>query len=268
MVKKVFSFIYTVVIGLCSTIIPINTGSYYCDSYSGFGTGGVSHTEVINYDSYTMSDVHLDNLFPIYISSYGTNACASTAGSMLVTYHDIDFTNLLPNYTPGSVTNGMYRYQSQNSTINALMAEMYELMGTNTINPGTSVNQFMTGMSQYYTNHGYTINFTKLSNSLDSNTVTTYLEQEKPLILFLNSYDYYDALGVSIGDTTMRMVGLYKEAGHVVIAYGYRIFNFYQDGDLFRTDKYLIVSFGDGTTGYMSINETSYIDEVYVSTVS
>lgn len=268
MIKKVFSFIYAVVLGLCSTIIPINTESYYCDDYSGFGTGGVSHTEVINYDSYTMTDVHLDNLFPIYMSSYGTNACASTAGSMLVAYHDVNYTNLLPDYTPGSIKNGVYRFRSQNSTINNLMVEMYNLMGTNTVNPGTSVSQFMSGLSSYYTNHNYTISFTKLSNDLDSNTVTNYLEQEKPIILFLNSYDYYDSVGVSISDTTMRMVGYQKDVGHVVVAYGYRVYNFYQNGNLFRTDKYLIVSFGDGSTGYLSTNDTSYVDEVYVTSVS
>lgn len=268
MIKKVFSFIYAIALGLCSTIIPVNTDSYYCDDYSGFGTGGVTHTEVINYDSYTMTDVHLDNLFPIYMSSYGTNACASTAGSMLVTYHDITYTNLLPNYNPGSIVNGTYKYRTQNSTINNLMIELYNLMGTNTINPGTSVNQFKSGLSTYYSNHNYNISFTKLSNNLDSNTVTTYLEQEKPLILFLNSYDYYVGFGVTISDTSMTMEGIYKEVGHVVVAYGYRVYNFYEDGNLFRTDRYLIVSFGDGTTGYLSTNDTSYIDEVYVTSVN
>ena len=215
-----------------------------------------------------MTDVHLDNLFPIYMSSYGTNACASTAGSMLVTYHDITYTNLLPNYNPGSIVNGTYKYRTQNSTINNLMVEMYNLMGTNTINPGTSVNQFKSGLSTYYSNHNYNISFTKLSNNLDSNTVTTYLEQEKPLILFLNSYDYYVGFGVTISDTSMTMDGVYKEVGHVVVAYGYRVYNFYEDGNLFRTDRYLIVSFGDGTTGYLSTNDTSYIDEVYVTSVN
>lgn len=268
MIKKVFSFIYAIALGLCSTIIPVNTDSYYCDDYSGFGTGGVTHTEVINYDSYTMTDVHLDNLFPIYMSSYGTNACASTAGSMMVAFHDMNYENLLPDYIPYYIRNGEYRFKPQNSTINNLMVEMYNLMGTNTINPGTSVNQFKSGLSTYYSNHNYNISFTKLSNNLDSNTVTTYLEQEKPLILFLNSYDYYDSIGVSISDTSMNMVGYQKNVGHVVVAYGYRVYNFYEDGNLFRTDRYLIVSFGDGTTGYLSTNDTSYIDEVYVTSVN
>lgn len=268
MIKKVFLFIFTVVVGLCSTIIPINTESYYCDDYSGFGTGGVTHTEVINFESYTMSDIHLDYLFPIYMSSYGTNACASTAGSMLVTFHDMYYENLLPNYTSYYIRNGSYRFKPQNTTINNLMAEMYNLMGTNTINPGTSVEQFKSGLSTYYSNHDYNISFTKLSNNLDSNTVINYLEEEKPIILFLNSYDYYASSGITLTDSSMTIMGYQKEVGHVVVAYGYRVYNFYQDGNLFRTDKYLVVSFGDGTTGYLSINDTAYIDEVYVTNIN
>lgn len=270
MIKRIFSFIFAFLTVLMASFIPTeqNNDNYYCDSYSNSGTGGISHTVTINFDSYTMTDVHLDNLFPIYMSSYGTNACASTAGSMLIAYHDVNYTNLLPNYTPGSIKNGIYRFRSQNSTINNLMVEMYNLMGTNTINPGTSVNQFKSGLSSYYSNHNYNISFTKLANSLDTNMVTNYLEQEKPIILFLNSYDYYATSGININDSCMTLIGYQKEVGHVVIAYGYRVYNFYQNGNLFRTDRYLVVSFGDGTTGYLSTNDTSYVDEVYVTSVS
>lgn len=267
MFKKVFSILYIICLTLASTIVPHTfKTSYYCDSYSGFGEG-ISHTEVIDFDSHTMEDSHLDYYFPDYEAAYGSNCCAPTAGGMLVTYHDVTYTELLPNYTPGSIRNGIYTYRLQNQTITNVMIDLYNLMGTNTINPGTSVTQFKNGMTSYYNNHGYNLGFTRVTN-FDPNNFKSLIEQQKPIVLFLNSYDYYASLGISMHETQMRLVGTKKDVGHVVVAWGYRTYNFYTNNNLFRTDKYIIVSFGDGTAGFLSVNETSFIDEAYITTVS
>ena len=51
----------------------------------------------------------------------------------------------------------------------------------------------------------------------------------------------------------MRMLRLQKDAGHVVVAYGFKKYKFYKNNSLFRTDNYLVVCMGDGTEGYLSI---------------
>ena len=268
MFKKVFSILSVLCLSFVSTIFPNQQKqSYYCDSYSGFGEGAVSHTEVVDYESYTMEDSHLEYFFPDYEASYGSNCCAPTAGSMLITYHDVMFTELLPDYTPGSFKNGIYKYRPQNMTIGNLMVEMYNLMGTNSVQPGTSVSQFKSGMTAYYNNHGYNIGFSKVTN-LSASNFKNLIEQQNPIVLFLNSYDYYASIGVSISDTQMRMVGTMKSVGHVVVAWGFRTYNYYMNGSIFKTSKFLIVSFGDGTCGYMAIENPGYIDEAYITTVS
>ena len=49
--------------------------------------------------------------------------------------------------------------------------------------------------------------------------------------------------------------------GHVAVAYGYREYKFYNNQNNFRTDKYLLISFGNGTQGMLNINDTSKLDE-------
>ena len=63
------------------------------------------------------------------------------------------------------------------------------------------------------------------------------------------------------------MVGIKSNSMHVVVAYGYQEFNFYEDNQLIRTDRYFIVSFGNGTNGYLSINNLNTINEAYAITI-
>lgn len=271
MFKSFFIYALTAMFGFGGSVsyIPKEfTEKLYCDDiYSGYGTA-TSHTETLSYDYYEKSIVQVDLLTPDYCAAYGTNACAPTAGSIVTTYYDYYNPNLLPDYTPGGYYNNRFYFNAQNNTVNAMQEELYNLMGTNTIGSGTTSAQFKTGLSTYFTNAGYSLSYTDITSSLTIPNIIQAFEQEKPLVLFLNSYDYYPSGGFDIGDTSYNLTGLIKSAAHVVIACAYLQYEFYDETGLIKTENWLYVSFGDGTRGYMQIDNSGYIDEAYTLNIT
>lgn len=245
-----------------------NSTQYYCSSYSGYGTQVESHLEEFTFDSYTKSFTHIDTLVPDYSSYYGTNGCTPTAGSIITTYYDSIYSNLLPNYDPYFIYNNKVYWNTQNETIVNLEIELYNLMGTNTESAGTSVAQFKTGMTSYFNSKGYNISYNNVSSAITSTNAINWFTQEKPVILFLTSYDFYPAVNFRINDTSASILGQREAAGHAVVACAYFEYAFYTNNEISRLDKWLYVSFGNGNYGYLSINNTSYIQEAYTFDVS
>ena len=66
----------------------------------------------------------------------------------------------------------------------------------------------------------------------------------------------------------MTMTGRRNTVGHTVVVCGYIQFKFYEDGVNFRTDDYAYVCFGDSSMGYLSLNNTSYIQEAYTFNIT
>ena len=247
---------------------PTNHEHYYSSSYSGYGTSVETHIEEYSYDSYTVSYTNIDTLVPNYYSSYGTNGCTPTAGGIITCYYDSIYTNLIPNYEPYQIYNNKVYWRTQNETSVALEIELYNLMGTNTQAPGTSVAQFKSGMTTYYNNHGYNIAYNNVTNSLTSANAINWFTQEKPVILFLTSYDFYPAVQFRINETSYSILGQRETAGHAVVACAYFEFTFYTNNQVSRLEKWLYVAFGNSNYGYLSLNDTSYIQEAYTFDIS
>ena len=245
-----------------------NKTIYYCSSYSGYGTSVENHTEEFTYDSYTMTYTNIDTLVPNYFSSYSTNGCTPTAGCIVTAYYDSLYPNLLPNYEPYYVYNNKVYWQSQNDTINNMQIELFNLMGTNTESPGTSVAQFKTGMTSYYNTKGYNISYNNVSSLITPTNAINWFTQEKPIILFLTSFDFYPSGCFYINSTNAHIVGQRETAGHAVVACAYFEYTFYTNNEISRLDKWLYVAFGNGEYGYLSINDTSYIQEAYTFDIS
>lgn len=278
MFKIFFIYTLTAIMGSsgCLPFVPAISSlaqeNYYCDTttysnYAGLGTAE-SHIETITYDSMDYEFIYTDILIPPYGSCYGTNGCAPTAGSIAVTYYDYYYTNLIPNYEPTYVSDGVVTFKQQNTTIAAMQENLYNLMGTNTEAPGTSVAQFKTGMTSYFNTQGYNIGYNNVTNNINETYVKNLFNQEQIILLFLTSYDYYPDDGTDMGETEMSMLGYRKTAGHVVVAFAYVEFMFYNDNTLFRSDKYLYVAFGDSSRGYLPISNTSYIEEAYTLNIT
>lgn len=256
----------------CLPFIPTlpqeDNTKYYCSSYSGYGTSVENHIEEFTYDSYTKSYTNIDTLVPNYSSSYGINGCTPTAGCIVTAYYDYLYPNILPDYTPNYIYNNKFYWQIQNDTINTMQIELYNLMGTNTQSAGTSVAQFKSGMTSYFNTKGYNITYNNVSSSISPTNAINWFTQEKPVILFLTSYDFYPAVSFDIYDTNASILGQRETAGHAVVACAYFEYTFYTNNEISRFDKWLYVAFGNGEYGYLSINDTSYIEEAYTFDIS
>ena len=252
---------------MCFTIINFphlaaNKTNYYCDT-SYFNTGGdaVYEREEISFNSYTTDDIFMDRTCPSYKNLTQVNSCAPMAASIVVGYYDYEFPNLIPNHDAGFYLNGRFFYKAQDQQVIDAKEKLYDCMGTNSVAPGTSVKQFKSGLTQYVNNQGYNISISNCGKKFDLEQVKQSFRNQQPVVLFLNSYTYYDYNGISLNTNSMSMLRLQKDAGHVVVAYGFKQYKFYKNNSLFRTDNYLVVCMGDGTEGYLSINSTASIDE-------
>lgn len=259
----------------CLPFVPIantqttNQEKYYCASnFLGFGTSPETHEVIINYDNYTQSYINIDLLVPNYSSEYGTNGCTPTAGNIITVYYDYFYPNLIPDYEPTYIYNNNIKWKIPNTTTANNQIELYNLMGTNTEAPGTSVAQFKNGMTSYYNSKGYNIAYNDVTNSLTTNNVINWFNQEKPIILFLTSYDFYPSPLVTHSTNQARLVGQREVVGHAVVACAYFEFTYYVNNTISRLDKYFYVAFGNGNYGFLTMNDTSYIEEAYTFDIS
>lgn len=272
MIKTILAILFAVMICICNSGYwqmqnKKNVG-YYCDTtYSDTDTSTlVSHYVTINFDSYTMEQNYVTRGCPIYRNLTQENSCAPLAGSILVSYYDYNCPNLLANYESCYIYNGNYYFKPQNAQVIDMKEYLYELMGTNTIQPGTSVNQFKTGLTAYANEKGYNTTYTDCGN-VDINDIKAAFNQQKPVVLFMSGYDYYNIGGISIGDNSMTLHGHRSTSGHVVIAFAYRKYTYYQNNSVSRIDEYLYCAFGDGTEGLIALNSDTHIDNSYAVTI-
>lgn len=254
----------------CGFTYQMQNDYIYKEDYYGSWYNGVGQTERINqtiyFDELSTQTEYIDITCPSYDTITQENSCAPMAATIVIAYYDVSLTNLIPDFEPGYNYNGIFRFLPDSYTTLHLKEHIYDLMGTNDLGPGTSVSQFKNGMTEYVNGQGYDIQY----NSIGNNIITTardYFQNEIPVVLFLNSFEYYSIIGVTIKDDNISMVGIKSNSMHVVVAYGYQEFNFYENNQLTRTDKYFIVSFGNGTNGYLSINNLNTINEAYAITI-
>ena len=241
-----------------------NKENFYGAWYNGEGqTEDVNQT--IYFDEYESTTEFISITCPSYNTITQENSCAPMAATIVIAYYDVTLTNLIPNFEPGYTYNGQFRFYPNSNTTLHLKEHLYDLMGTNESGAGTSVSQFKSGMTEYVNGQGYSIQYNSIGRNVS--TARNYFQNQTPVVLFLNSFEYYTTAGVAIKDDYIAMHGIKSSSMHVVVAYGYQEFRFYQNNQLTRTDKYYIVSFGNGTYGYLLINNLNTINEAYAITI-
>ena len=234
---------------------------YYCDT-GYFETGTSTYTDVyIEYDTYTKTDVLMDRFVPLYENSTQLNSCAPMAATIVIGYYDVLYENLVPDTSVGMWYNNTYYYTGTTSQIREIKEYIYTLMCTNTEAPGTSIAQFTSGFTSYVNQQGYNISFTSCG-TINLTTLQNYIELQKPIVVFLNSYSYYSEGVVSDDGTKLGYLEKSSTNGHVAVCYGYREYHFTKDGNSW-TERFLIVSFGDGSVGLMDVTSFSCVDATY-----
>jgi len=267
MLKKIISSFFVLLL-VCLTPFSLGMAKkddlHYCDTISPLNTGGSNVAEwiTLEYDSYTVSSIYMNRITPQYEGSYLANSCAPVAGITTLGYYDVTKDNLIPNFTAGYVYEGEFYYSGQNQVVDDTLELLYDMMGTNTTGPGTTETQFINGFTSYVNGQGYNVTFNSCGSTFNKDIAISYLNNQIPLVMFLNTYVYYDDVCISLGETSGRMHRLTSPNGHVVSVFGYREYTFYSGGSA-TTDRYMVVSFGNATTGLISINNLNTIIAAY-----
>ena len=263
----------TLLVSLC---MPLQTGiihaaeKRYCDTYYSDGGQSVYITETLNYDYYVNTEMVFTELEPPkYDAYYQPNSCAPTAGAIAIGYYDFYNSNLISNYDTYYFEDDYWCPKAATSQISAVMGNLYTSMGTNVGGDGTTISGFLSGLSSYVTNQGYTLTTTNIgiSATIFSNCSTAFNNNEI-VVLFLDSYEYINYSHLQINNTSYTFTVKTKQAGHVVIATGYRQYKFYQNNQIIETDNFFEVAFGNGTWGFLKANNLSTIDAAYKLSIS
>ncbi len=207
---------------------------FFSEGYAG-GTYLETQTEEIGYEYKTEEKQSLGLSFPDYFntSSQLTNSCANVAGANVIGYFDRDYVNLIPDYTPGRARGDSYSYYPMSVELEkkqAVIDELYTLMGTNAIESGTSYDQYKAGFDAYVTAQGYTAVHSSVMSggNLNLNAVSESITAGRPVILFLSGYNLASLSSKNGKDVYIKMI---YGGNHMVVVYEINTLRYYNAAD-------------------------------------
>lgn len=280
--KKAVSVLLACVFTLVCAITVFNMGTvtgaaeavYYSDTDY---TGGTMQeaSEYVYRDSYTVDTSYRTYQAPSYGNSDASikNFCAVTAGTNIAVFYDKTYTNLVPNFEPGMLINGIFTYYPDLGwpQTEQLFYTLYDDMKTNQSGIGTSGSNFKSGLQAYAARQGYNISFSSMYSSSTNVNLTTFgnaVMADKVGVLLLSKYNYIYA--ITHNDERTFISKATSNGAHIMMVYGYIKINFYNDGELFRTDTFLQASsgFSSGDQGYIKVDDYLTIEEALIVNIS
>ena len=277
-------FLCLVMAGLLGTFLfaSVNVGTakaeetvVYYDDYIYNSSG--SHVN----DSYQIAYDELDYLIEGHESapSLGihdnsiNNACATLAGANIITFYDRYFPDLVPNFEPGGINPlGFYSYYPDlavTPTID-LVANLHNLMNSA---DGTTEAEFKSGMQSFLSSKGRSISyqsFYSTSTNVNLSLLDSALNQNKVALLMCSTYNFVSSVAFNTNNNVYYVSKTNSNAGHMMMVYGYEIYNVYVGGQLVRSDTFLAVSssYSDGDTGFILLNDDLTIQKAYIVTIT
>lgn len=243
----------------------------------GFQGGGYGDlvSESIYYDSKTSESGAISGKIPCYtnMNLAVTNYCAVIAGSVVLGYYARYYPELVPGFTVGRVLGSSYYYYPQEtpSKVQFVIDDLYVRMGTNVGGDGTTAAGFRNGLKSYVNSKGLNITYTSVATNtvLDYNAYKTHIANLKPVVLFLNTYNFTDEFGVTEKSGYDYLERLLYPGLHVMISYGYQKITYIKNGSNFRTDTYLRVATGIAGYDYgmVLLDSKAIVQEAYAINV-
>lgn len=222
-------------------------------------------SENIYYTSKVESRHQLSKIHPYLVEvDFLRNECAVIAGANLIQYWDRYKSNLIPNYSPGRELGTAYIYSGSSTTTNNVISELYNNMGTNNPNLGTTITQFKNGLTTYANKKGYSINFDSCmqNNSFNYNMAKEKLIQGQPVALFLDKYH----LATMTNETGYDHIDyLIDTSTHTMVGFGYKEIVYTLSNGTNRIDKYIEIATASSvrSKGYLNVNYHNQIDQAY-----
>ncbi len=232
--------------------------------YSGDGSVTEVTQTVNNYATKETETYTIQYDLPNYMGSvYGVTSCANTAGAIILGYYDRFYENLIPNYQSYTRIGSVVRYKTGTTEVFNLVNELYDLMGTDSYQLGTTFAGFQSGMQQYVTGKGYTYTTVNMfiNGSLNMNSYKNAVQAGKPVALFLSGFAMFKSLDEAIPTDTITSD--FYNSTHATVGCGYKIDKYYNaNGQLINTRNYLRIASGleEYDIGYLNINGLGQLD--------
>lgn len=239
---------------------------FFSDGYAG-GTYTQTQTDEVIYEYKTENKQSLGTSFPDYynMSSQLINCCANVAGANVIGYYDRFYDNLIPDYTPGIARGNSFSYYPmslQSEKKQAVIEALYSLMGTNTVENGTSYDQYKQGFDSYVASKGRTATHTSVmtGGNLDLVAMSGYIAAGQPVVMFLSGYNIASFTEQEGRDTWTKL--LYS-GNHMMVAYEIIVINYYNASDQLiatRTMMGVATGFNDAEKYYIVDSNSVIID--------
>ncbi len=225
----------------------------------GLDAADATATETLNipYTSKTHDKYFQALLCPEFTYAPQEDGCAAVAGGNLIGFYDRYYESFIPNHTAGAPYLNSYVYNQEDDAVKQVITKLYEYMGID--ETGATMGQFMNGIVRYVREKSRTPDFLSCMSKdgfLDYYKVQRYLKENKPVVLFLSSYnvvslkenDGYDVATVYTSDVP-----------HIMVAFGYKRYIY----DNFIPYEYLSVSTGlkNQPSGLFNVNYKTQIDD-------
>lgn len=266
---RFISFFFTAAIfmSFCMSLFTVNR-------YHGFGNARTA-TEYIQYTRKEEYTVQNSTGLPDFYSGL-TDGCASAAGTVVAGYFDKNCPDLIPDWN--TYYGGSQYIMPRVASVANTESTLYSLMKTNQGASGTSINNFKLGLQQYANSRGYNISYSNNLRNFFFFNLSEYQNQvrnQKPVVLFLNGYSYVPNRSFYSTGRQDTITVRKSSARHTAVGYGYKQIKYFRTETrlvwspvwynifrfvtttveaCFRTDQYLMASFGDGTLGYINYN--------------
>lgn len=228
-------------------------------------------TESFYFENKTINEYKITKRHPAYypVGENITNACVPAAGANVIGFWTRYYPELIPGFTPGSIIFGQYLYSEHATEADDVIATLFYLMGTNVVAPGTTIQEFRSGMNAYTAQKGRSISYAScMSNgSFNYALAKQKMENNIPLVLFVDGFRI-DQFYNSENHTTLDYMT--ANAAHAITGFGYHEITYTLSGGSVRNDYYIKVATGLGrqSTGYYNINYNTTVDECYAITIS
>jgi len=218
---------------------------------------------------YTTEVIDTKLISPATPSTYYSGlSCGITAGGITVAYNDIWLPNLIPGFTPASLSWGIWMWYTTTPAVTTMYNTLYVLMGANSA--GVTVAGYKDGLASYTDIHGYNITYTDVragNNSLTSGFKTA-INNGKLVSLFFNTFNITGSSGVTHSAGYDEVALTLYGAPHVMVAYGYMEIQYKNaQGNVFRTDFYAAVQTGFQSNSWVRINDYCTLDAAWVTDI-
>lgn len=255
---------YDLVEDVALTEEQVNESALNGFGFRNTGSSSYEHIEEISFDHKETITYSMNGEVPNYVGTLGANNCAVTSGTILIGFYDRYHEDLVPNCKNYVQIGQAIIYTGGGIEIEEVMHELYDRMGTNVGQSGTTFSGFQSGMTSFCADRGFTYQSTSVLSygSLNFEAYKQSVENYKPVALFLSTYSYMDYIGQGENKDTVESTRY--NSSHVVIGCGYRRDTYYNaSGNVITTRTYLRAASTSAIQGmtYVNINGFGQIDK-------